>query len=138
MHCKLHPSIIYTEFTNVIRRQKKIVTQLIHQQENVFSKVYAGLTCFQEGLSSIPVENIPGLKDTDYKPSNRVTRGQQLEESLDLESLCEMLKIVLDAVKKHKDAYPFLEPVPKSEPNYYNTIKYPMGESSSQVFDACF
>lgn len=26
-----------------------------------FRKVYPGLTCFKEGVSHIPIENIPGL-----------------------------------------------------------------------------
>lgn len=82
------------------KKTKKFITQLIYQQQNVFSKVYPGLTCFQEGLGSIPVDNIPGLKDTDYKPSNRVTRGQQLEESQNFDTLTKLLTIVLDAVNE--------------------------------------
>lgn len=48
MHCELNPKIIYTEFSTVVRRQKKFVKQLIFQQKNV-SKVYPGVTFFKEG-----------------------------------------------------------------------------------------
>lgn len=48
MHCELNPKIIYTEFTTVVRRQKKFVKQLIFQQKNV-SKIYPGVTFFKEG-----------------------------------------------------------------------------------------
>lgn len=48
MHCELNPKIIYTEFTTVVRRQKKVVKQLIFQQKNE-SSVYPGVTFFKEG-----------------------------------------------------------------------------------------
>lgn len=49
MHCELNPKIIYTEFTSVVRRQKKFVKQLIYQQQKKVSKVYPGVTFFKEG-----------------------------------------------------------------------------------------
>lgn len=51
------------------------------------------------GVKSIPVESIPGLEETGYKPATRVTRGQLLEESQDIDTLANMLKTVLNAVR---------------------------------------
>lgn len=48
MHCELNPKIIYTEFTTVVRRQKKFIKELIFQNKKV-SKVYSGVTFFKEG-----------------------------------------------------------------------------------------
>ncbi|RZB39129.1 histone acetyltransferase KAT2A [Asbolus verrucosus] len=128
MHCELNPKIIYTEFTSVVRRQKKFVKQLIYQQQRNVSKVYPGLTYFKEGVKSIPIESIPGLQETGWRPAARSTRGaQQWEESQDIEILAEMLKSVLIAVKNHEDSWPFRVPVDKNEvQDYYDHIKYPM------------
>ncbi|KAJ3653216.1 hypothetical protein Zmor_012480 [Zophobas morio] len=128
MHCELNPKIIYTEFTSVVRRQKKFVKQLIYQQQRNVSKVHPGLTFFKEGVKNIPIESIPGLQETGWKPAARATRGaQQLEESQDIEILADMLKNVLVAVKNHEDSWPFRLPVDKNEvPDYYDHIKYPM------------
>lgn len=128
MHCELNPKIIYTEFTSIVRRQKKLVKQLIYQQQQQVSKVHPGLTFFKEGVRSIPVESIPGLQETGWRPTNRTTRGQQLEESQDIDNLARMLRTVLNAVNVHEDSWPFRQPVDKNEvKDYYFHIKYPMG-----------
>ncbi|XP_018562120.1 histone acetyltransferase KAT2A isoform X2 [Anoplophora glabripennis] len=127
MHCELNPKIIYTEFTSIVRRQKKFAKQLIYQQQRTVSKVHPGLTFFKEGVRSIPIESIPGIEETGWKPASRTTRGQQLEESQDIDVLAGMLKIVLNAVKNHDDSWPFREPVDKKVViDYYDHIKYPM------------
>ncbi|KAK5647049.1 hypothetical protein RI129_005513 [Pyrocoelia pectoralis] len=113
MHCELNPKIVYTEFTSVVRRQKEIIKQLIYQQQR---------------LRSIPVESIPGIQETGWRPPARATRGgHQLEESQDIDVLAGMLKIVLQSVKSHEDSWPFRQPVDKATvPDYYEHIKYPM------------
>ncbi|XP_074041633.1 gcn5 acetyltransferase isoform X2 [Leptinotarsa decemlineata] len=127
MHCELNPKIIYTEFTSIVRRQKKFVKQLIYQQQRMVSKVHPGVTFFKEGVKTIPIESIPGIEETGWKPASRTTRGQQLEESLDVDILAGMLKIVLNAVKKHVDSWPFEQPVDRHVvTDYYDHIKYPM------------
>ncbi|KAG5889323.1 hypothetical protein JTB14_027471 [Gonioctena quinquepunctata] len=127
MHCELNPKIIYTEFTSIVRRQKKFVKQLIYQQQRMVSKVHQGVTFFKEGVRSIPIESIPGVEETGWKPASRTTRGQQLEESQDVDILAGMLKMVLNAVKVHEDSWPFRQPVDKHEvTDYYDHIKYPM------------
>ncbi|ERL93579.1 hypothetical protein D910_10867 [Dendroctonus ponderosae] len=127
MHCELNPKIIYTQATNVLQRQKKFIKQLICQQQKTVSKVHPGITFFKDGVKSIPVESIPGLEETGYKPATRVTRGQLLEESQDIDTLANMLKTVLNAVKNHEASWPFRLPVIKADvKDYYDHIKYPM------------
>lgn len=60
MHCELNPKIVYTEFTSTIRRQKEMVNYLIRQQQHKVIQEHPGLTCFKEGVRSIPLEAIPG------------------------------------------------------------------------------
>ncbi|CAH0558007.1 unnamed protein product [Brassicogethes aeneus] len=127
MHCEMNPKIVYTEFTSIVRRQKKFVKQLIYQQQHNVSKIHPGLTFFKEGVRSIPVESIPGLQETGWKQATRATRGQQLEESQDIDNLAKLLKTVLNAVVAHEDSWPFREPVNRNVvKDYYFHIKYPM------------
>lgn len=128
MHCELNPKIIYTQFTAVLRRQKEIVKQLIKQQQKMVSRVHPGLTFFKEGVRSLPIESLPGIKETGWKAAARATRGgQQLEESQDIDTLARLLKQVLAAVRNHCDAGPFKIPVDKEQvTDYYDIIKYPM------------
>ncbi|KAK9869565.1 hypothetical protein WA026_003317 [Henosepilachna vigintioctopunctata] len=128
MHYELNPKIIYTEFTSTVRRQKKIVKQLIYQQQRTVSKVHPGLTFFKEGVTTLPIESIPGIEETGWRPAARATRlVQQLEESQDIDVLAGMLKVVLNAVKNHEDSWPFKQPVDRHTVlDYYDLIKYPM------------
>lgn len=51
------------------------------------------------GVGSIPIESIPGIKETGWRPAARATRGgQQLEECQDVDTLAGMLGTVLNAV----------------------------------------
>ncbi|XP_012270627.1 histone acetyltransferase KAT2A [Orussus abietinus] len=137
MHCELNAKIVYTEFTAVIRKQKEILKKLIHQKQQEIQKVHPGLTCFKEGVRGIPVESIPGIRETGWKPySHARTRGvakgtqnsEPMEACLDItDSLYNALKNILNSVKNHVTAWPFLKPVDKNEvPDYYDHIKYPM------------
>ncbi|XP_008212302.1 histone acetyltransferase KAT2A [Nasonia vitripennis] len=137
MHCELNAKIVYTEFTTVVRKQKEIVKQLIYQRQQEIQKIHPGLTCFKEGVRGIPVESIPGIRETGWKNyaqtrTRGVAKGSQgpepMEACLDInDSLYNALKSVLTSIKNHSAAWPFLKPVDKSEvPDYYDHIKYPM------------
>lgn len=128
MHCELHPSLIYTQFSSVIRKQKEIVKELIAQRQQEVQKVHPGLTCFKEGLRSIPIESIPGLRECGWRPQFRIQRtARPLEESADPDKLSNALTGVLQSVRQHSAAWPFLKPVnPAEVPDYYDHIKYPM------------
>ncbi|XP_041970116.1 histone acetyltransferase KAT2A [Aricia agestis] len=119
MHCELNPRIVYTHFTAVIRRQKEIVKKLIDLRQKEVRKVHPGLTCFKDGVRSIPVESIPGAREAGV----RATRAAPPPADFDPAPL----RQVLTAVKNHAAAWPFVKPVDKAEvPDYYDHIKYPM------------
>ncbi|KAJ8364566.1 hypothetical protein SKAU_G00133970 [Synaphobranchus kaupii] len=71
MECELNPRIPYTELSHIIKRQKEIIKKLIERKQSQIRKVYPGLTCFKEGVRQIPVESIPGIRETGWKPSGK-------------------------------------------------------------------
>lgn len=130
MHCELHPSIIYTQFSSVVRKQKEIIKELFAQRQQEMQKVHPGLTCFKEGFRrTIPYEAIPGLRDIyGWKlPRSTPKHLRYSEELNDPEVLAMQFNNILQLVKSHKCSWPFLKPVSTSEvPDYYEHIKYPM------------
>ena len=136
MGCEMNPKIVYTEFTAVVRKQKDILKRLIERKQNQIRKVHPGLTCFKDGVKEIPVESIPGILEAGYVPperaAGRITRNS--DDSKDAEALFNTLRTILNAVKNHQSAWPFLTPVDRKVVNdYYDHVKYPMGES--RTFD---
>lgn len=128
MHCELHPCIVYTQFSSVIRKQKEIVKELILQRQQEISKVHPGLTCFKEGIRTIPIESIPGLRDIGWRSVPRALRqSRSMDENDDFEKLALHFSSVLSAIRQHQSSWPFLQPVSAAEvPDYYEHIKYPM------------
>ncbi|XP_055382309.1 histone acetyltransferase KAT2A [Condylostylus longicornis] len=127
MHCELHPSLVYTQFISVIRKQREIVKELIAQRQQEVQKIRPGLQCFKEGVRSIPVESIPGLREIGWRPQARAHRTSRPEESADPDKLAAQFTTILQSVKQHASAWPFLKPVNAAEvPDYYDHIKYPM------------
>ena len=124
MGCELNPRIPYTEFSNIIRKQKEIVKKLIEKKQQQIAQVHPGLTCFKEGVRQIPIESIAGIKYTGWKSLNSRERKEVVDT---VESLLSPLKSIVQSMKNHSSAWPFLQPVKKSEvPNYYDVIKSPM------------
>uniref|UniRef100_A0A3P9JBF9 Histone acetyltransferase n=1 Tax=Oryzias latipes TaxID=8090 RepID=A0A3P9JBF9_ORYLA len=121
MGCELNPSIPYTEFSVIIKKQKEIIKKLIERKQAQIRKVYPGLSCFKDGVRQIPIESIPGIRETGWKPAGK---GKELK---DPEQLYSTLKSILQHVKSHQNAWPFMEPVKKTEaPGYYQVIRFPM------------
>ncbi|XP_037650243.1 histone acetyltransferase KAT2B [Sebastes umbrosus] len=121
MGCELNPSIPYTEFSVIIKKQKEIIKKLIERKQAQIRKVYPGLSCFKEGVRQIPIESIPGIRETGWKP---IGKGKELK---DPDQLYSTLKTILTHVKSHQNAWPFMEPVKKTEaPGYYQVIRFPM------------
>ncbi|EFX74096.1 hypothetical protein DAPPUDRAFT_307456 [Daphnia pulex] len=126
MGCELNPRIIYTEFTAIIRKQKEIVKHLIEMKQQEISQVHPGLNCFKDGVREIPIDSIPGLKLTGWRPSHHGSK-RVIEETFDAEQLSQALRSVLNQVRSHASSWPFLKPVDRAEvPDYYDHIKYPM------------
>uniref|UniRef100_A0A4W4EUX1 histone acetyltransferase n=1 Tax=Electrophorus electricus TaxID=8005 RepID=A0A4W4EUX1_ELEEL len=122
MECELNPRIPYTELSHIIKRQKEIIKKLIERKQSQIRKVYPGLTCFKEGVRQIPVESIPGISK-----SVCVHVCECFKELKDPDLLYNILKNLLAQIKTHPDAWPFMEPVKKSEaPDYYEIIRFPI------------
>ncbi|KAK9396394.1 histone acetyltransferase KAT2B [Crotalus adamanteus] len=123
MGCELNPRIPYTEFSVIIKKQKEIIKKLIERKQAQIQKVYPGLSCFKDGVRQIPIESIPGIRETGWKPSNK----EKGKEPKDLDQLYSTLKNILQQVKSHQSAWPFMEPVKRTEaPGYYEVIRFPM------------
>uniref|UniRef100_A0A672SRY8 Histone acetyltransferase n=1 Tax=Sinocyclocheilus grahami TaxID=75366 RepID=A0A672SRY8_SINGR len=115
MGCELNPCIPYTEFSVIIKKQKEIIKKLIERKQAQIRKVYPGLSCFKEGVRQIAIESIPGI------------RTSLIKELKDPDQLYSTLKNILQQVKSHQNAWPFMEPVKKNEaPGYYQVIRFPM------------
>lgn len=122
MGCELNPCIKYTDFSFIIRKQKEIVRRVIEQKQEHEEKVYPGLSCFKDGVHQIPIESIPGVLEAGYKPEASTEPAP-----IDPEALYTTLRTVLQQVKNHASAWPFLKPVDKSDaPDYYDHIRFPM------------
>ncbi|XP_048367139.1 histone acetyltransferase KAT2B isoform X4 [Sphaerodactylus townsendi] len=80
MGCELNPKIPYTEFSVIIKKQKEIIKKLIERKQAQIRKVYPGLSCFKDGVRQIPIESIPGIRETGWKPSNK-EKGTQRSRS---------------------------------------------------------
>lgn len=78
MHCQLNATIVYTEFSAIVRKQKEIINRLIEQRNQEVQKVHPGLTCFNEGVRGIPVEAIPGIRETGKFRKISVPRNHRL------------------------------------------------------------
>ncbi|XP_040091406.1 histone acetyltransferase KAT2B [Oryx dammah] len=123
MGCELNPRIPYTEFSVIIKKQKEIIKKLIERKQAQIRKVYPGLSCFKDGVRQIPIESIPGIRETGWKPSGR----EKSKEARDPDQLYSTLRTILQQVKSHQSAWPFMEPVKRTEaPGYYEVIRFPM------------
>ncbi|CAN2389754.1 histone H3-K9 acetylation [Pristimantis euphronides] len=123
MGCELNPRIPYTEFSVIIKKQKEIIKKMIERKQVQIRKVYPGLSCFKEGVRQIPIESIPGIRETGWKPIIK----DRSKEPKDADQLYNTLKNILQQVKSHQSAWPFMEPVKRTEaPGYYEVIRFPM------------
>jgi histone acetyltransferase len=123
MGCELNPRIPYIKFSVIIKKQKEIIKKLIERKQAQIRKVYPGLSCFKDGVRQIPIESIPGIRETGWKPSGQ----EKSKEPKDPDQLYRTLKSILQQVKSHQSAWPFMEPVKRTEANrYYEVIRFPM------------
>ncbi|GFO12454.1 histone acetyltransferase [Plakobranchus ocellatus] len=124
MGCELCPRINYTDFSRVIRKQKEIVKKLATRKNVETEKIYSGVGLFKEGVKlPLPLESIPGLVESGWKTSVK----KEKESTMDTDQLYNMFRTIIQQVKSHTSAWPFLKPVDKSEaPDYYDHIKFPM------------
>lgn len=98
----------------------------ILQEKQQEVTVHQGLTCFKEDVKAIPVQSVPGVKNTGCKPklpSNRRSDAVKMNEY----KLYNLLTSVLKEVHRSPSAVHFLQPVDEEDvPDYYQIVKYPM------------
>lgn len=76
----------------------KIVKHLIEMKQQEISQVHPGLNCFKDGVREIPVDSIPGLKLTGWRPTHGYGTKRVIEETCDPEQLYQGLRSVLNQV----------------------------------------
>lgn len=76
----------------------QIVKHLIEMKQQEISQVHPGLNCFKDGVREIPIDSIPGLKLTGWRPSHGYGSKRVIEESFDAEQLYQALRSVLNQV----------------------------------------
>ncbi|KAM4802720.1 LOW QUALITY PROTEIN: histone acetyltransferase KAT2B-like [Urocitellus parryii] len=91
MGCELNLRIPYTEFSVIIKKQKEIIKKLIERKQAQIRKVYPGLSCFKDGVRQIPIESIPRIRETGWKPSGK----EKSKEPKDPDQLYSTLKSIL-------------------------------------------
>ena len=147
MECVLRHEVSYTEFPVVIRQQREALDKVVRTLSNahvVRPGIYA-----DDGrriYSSDDPMAIPGLEKTGYKrevpPYSLVIAGGgsgggsssaarrygiAMGEAPTPHNLRRFMMHVLEVVKRHECAWPFLDKVPIAEvPDYYDVVKDPI------------
>ncbi len=66
MGCELHPKVVYTQFSALVKQQKEILQALIRDTEppeDLEERVFPGIgDLFKGGPKEIPIEDIPGVR----------------------------------------------------------------------------
>lgn len=104
MHCELHAGIVYTQFSNVIRRQKEIIKELVLQRQQETQKIHPGISCFRGAT----LESI-GLREINGKAFRALKQIKSSESEEDLEKLTMQLSSVLNSIVKSSSSWPFLQ-----------------------------
>ena len=122
MECVLNPTISYTDLSNRLRKQRRLLTQLIHRRSQEIGKVQPGI----QASGVVEMKDIPGIENTGW----RKTSFDELKEmsfEKDLDKLYSVLKNIYNQLKSHPSSWPFLKPVSANDvPDYYEVVKNPM------------
>jgi len=119
MQCTIHPRIPYLDVPGLVRQQREVIQKRIQLHSNSHI-IYTGLDCFGDTGGNIAIENIRGIKKSMIDPTTSRS---------DSEILFKFLTDLLQQIKVHPNAWPFLKPVDPIElnvPDYFNVIKDPI------------
>ena len=97
MGCELNPRIHYVEFSLILKKQKEVIKKLIERRTQELGKCYSGLTCFRDGIKQIPIESIPGVRESGYRSS--LEDYKIFEDGSDTENLYTHLRGILNQIK---------------------------------------
>lgn len=139
MECILHPKVDYLNIPMLLKAQKISLVEKMREISNSHV-VFPGID--DELRRSLSIEQIPGFKEIGWKekgaaPTSRgiSMAGLASRDKHSQEMLHGHLQSVLQEIKSHDSAWPFLEPVnPKTTGafDYYDVIKNPMDLSTMQ------
>eukprot|EP01096_Ripella_sp_DP13-Kostka_P015606 TRINITY_DN7395_c0_g1_i2.p1 TRINITY_DN7395_c0_g1~~TRINITY_DN7395_c0_g1_i2.p1 ORF type:complete len:636 (+),score=165.78 TRINITY_DN7395_c0_g1_i2:36-1943(+) len=120
MECKVHPKIDYLKISEMVQRQRAILSTKIRNASNSHI-VHKGIPFFKNGTQKrLYLKDIEGIKESRWK-----IELEYHEE--DLAVLEPLFREVLRSVKNHPDSWPFREPVDAEEvPDYYKVIQDPI------------
>ncbi|OSX79498.1 hypothetical protein BU14_0076s0054 [Porphyra umbilicalis] len=144
MECKLHAQVDYLNMPMLLKAQKCCLVEKL-KEVSLSHVVYPGLDV-PAMRKPVRLENIPGLAEISWRkdgrsgaaPSTRggAASGAAPRDEVSLQALKAHLQSVLDQIKAHGSAWPFLEPVNPKETgaiDYYDVIKNPVDLSSIQT-----
>mmetsp|Transcript_7413 Transcript_7413/g.13376 ORF Transcript_7413/g.13376 Transcript_7413/m.13376 type:complete len:540 (-) Transcript_7413:384-2003(-) len=142
MECKLHTKVNYLNIPTFIKAQKMALMEKLKEMSHSHI-VFQGIDVTK--TRGIPVEDIPGIKaigldlkkndsvnsnNPGQKPIPRSSRPTLADRSPEAQrALNKHLHTVMQQIKQHSAAWPFLEPVDPSGTgayDYYDIIKNPM------------
>ncbi|XP_074598570.1 histone acetyltransferase KAT2B-like [Brevipalpus obovatus] len=130
MGCQLDPSIIYTLFSSVVRKQKEIVRKLIDKKQQEMQRQNPNLVFRDNHTGSIEINtsNNTNSSRENGKNKNRDESGNFSSNSHNNhDKLFNSFKTILNQIKSHSAAWPFVRPVDVTDaPDYYEYIKHPM------------
>ncbi|KAL4509276.1 hypothetical protein ABPG72_018207 [Tetrahymena utriculariae] len=131
MECYIHPYVDYANISQIIKKQKELLIERIKKlslNEKVFSgKEYAAL--IQNSMDNEDPENpkvtpsdIPGVAFSGWEWKDYHELKKSKERSFNLQCAN-----VIENMKRHKQSWPFLDPVNKDDvPDYYDVITDPI------------
>jgi len=118
MECNIHDRINYLKVPDMIAIQRKAIYDKIKEISNSHIK-HKGISSFKNEKGIINIAEIPGIKESGWKPP------QITEDELTI--LQQTFREVLIKAREHPSSWPFLTPVDKREvPDYYDIIKDPI------------
>ncbi|KAJ1513555.1 histone acetyltransferase [Coelomomyces lativittatus] len=121
MQCTMVPKVMYLQVYDTLTQQKIA----IHKKICELSKshiVYPGLSHFKNSTEPLDPMMIPGVAESGWTPERSKERAKKAKSTLYI-----LFTQLLDELRGHANAWPFMEPVDKNlVKDYYDVIKEPM------------
>mmetsp|Transcript_67362 Transcript_67362/g.179840 ORF Transcript_67362/g.179840 Transcript_67362/m.179840 type:complete len:382 (+) Transcript_67362:95-1240(+) len=135
MECFINPYVDYLDIPTMIKRQRRMVESKIRSMTKDDS-IHPGLKCFKQGVKSIDLADIPGVKEAGFTHEShrrgylKAPKCTRMVEGAELRSI---IADALAAVIKTEPSWPFREEVRAEDvPDYHTVIKDPIALSTMQ------
>ncbi|VDN97478.1 unnamed protein product [Rodentolepis nana] len=86
MGCELYPNVVYTQFSEVISRQREIISRIIERRKRALETVYPGIPNSQFRFGPIPLSSIPGLIESGWRADASDGESKTLVETTEVTS----------------------------------------------------